>query len=167
MNMDMKGHILAALREEFDRWEELLMGLSAEQIAAPLLPSAWSIKDVIVHLWAWQQRTIVRMGAALDDREPEFPNWKSGVDPEANVATDETNAWIYEAYRERPWSEVYQNWREGFIRLLEAGERITERDLLDGEKYPWLEGYSLALVLLATYDHHQEHLEKILPGHSN
>lgn len=37
--MNMKEHILAALREQFDRWELLLMSLSEEQINA-----VWRLK---------------------------------------------------------------------------------------------------------------------------
>ena len=50
--MNMKEHILAAIREQFDRWEELLASLSEEQIIAPRFDFDWSIKDVMAHLWA-------------------------------------------------------------------------------------------------------------------
>ena len=33
--MNMKGHILAALREQFESWEELLISLGEEQITTP------------------------------------------------------------------------------------------------------------------------------------
>ena len=56
----MQDHILAALRELFDNWESLLASLSEAQITTPLLPSPWSTKDVVAHLWAWQQRSIAR-----------------------------------------------------------------------------------------------------------
>ncbi len=46
--MNMKEHILAALQEQFQRWEELLASLSDEQISAQLAPSTWSIKDVLL-----------------------------------------------------------------------------------------------------------------------
>jgi hypothetical protein len=160
--MDMKEHILTALREQFDRWEELLASLSVGQITVPLLPSRWSIKDVIAHLMAWQQRSIARMEAALFDREPEFPRWLPEVDPDSEDNPDQTNAWIYETYREQSWSKVHQNWRAGFLHFLESGEGISEKDLLDSGRYRWLNGYPLAWILLASYDHHQEHLEKLL-----
>lgn len=160
--MDMKQHILAALREEFDRWEELLGRLSAEQISTPLLPSNGSIKDSIAHLWAWQQRSIARCEAARLNREPKFPRWPAELDPDSEGNPDQINAWIYESYREQTWSQVHQNWRGGFQRFLESADGISEKDLLDGGRYPWLKGDSLALFLLASYDHHQEHLEKLL-----
>jgi len=151
--MKMKDHILTALREQFNRREELLASLSAEQITAPHLPSNWSIKDEIAHLMAWQQRSIARLDTALFNREPEFPRWLPNLDPDSEDYPDQTNAWIFETYREQPWSMIHQNWCEGFLRFLESGEGISERDLLDAERYPWLEGYPLAFVILASYDH--------------
>ena len=159
--MDMKHHILAALRELFDRWEQRLASVDAAHLATPLAPAELSIKDVIAHLWAWQQRSIARVDAARLDREPEFPRWLAGSDPDDESSTNETNARIYAAFREKPWSQVHQDWRDGFIRFLELAEQISERDLLDGDRYPWLSGYPLALYLVASYDHHQEHLEKL------
>jgi hypothetical protein len=160
--MNMKEHILAALREQIDRWEALLASFEEEQLTAPFSPSDWSMKDHLAHLMAWQQRSIARMEAALSDREPEYPVWLPGVNPEEEVNTDQINAWIYEAHRERTWAEVYHDWREGYIRFIKSGEGISEEDLLDEGRYLWLEGHPLALVLLASYDHHQEHYDNLI-----
>ena len=160
--VNMKGHVLTALREQFDRWEALLEGMSAEQTTALLSPSYWSTKDVIAHLMAWHQRSIARVEAAVLSREPVFPTWLPDVDPDSNDSADETNAWLYEAYRAQTWSKVHRNWREGFLRFLELGDEISERDLLDWERYPWMEGLPLIMVVLGSYDHHQEHLDKLV-----
>ena len=71
--MNMKEHILAGLREQFERWEALLAGLSEEEITKPQFDLDWSIKDVMAHLWAWQQISIVRMEGGLKDRGPNIP----------------------------------------------------------------------------------------------
>jgi len=160
--MNMKEHMLTALSEQFNSWEELLATMSEEQIIAPHLPANWSIKDVIAHLRAWQERSVARLEAAHLDREPEFPKWPIAVAPDSEDTTDRINAWIYETYREQPWSSVHQDWRAGFLRFLELGGAISEKDLLDAGRYSWLEEYPLAFMLLASYDHHQEHLEKLL-----
>jgi hypothetical protein len=162
--MDMKDHILAALSEQFERWEALLASLNEAQITAPDLPSGWSIKDVIAHLMAWQQRSIARVEAARLEQKPEFPVWLPGVDPEDYDNTNQINAWIDAAYRELPWPAVHLRWKEGFKRFLVAGAQISEKDLLDSSRYPWLDGYPLANIFLATYDHHQEHIEKLRIG---
>lgn len=161
--MNDKKQILTVLKEEFNRWEELLAGMSEAQITAPHLPSDLSIKDVIAHLRAWQQVSIARLEAALLNREPEFPKWLAGLHPESEENRDQYNDWIYQTYREQPWSSVHQVWREGFLRFLELAEAIPEKDLLDVGRYPWLEGYALSAVLQGSYGHHHEdHLEPLL-----
>ena len=160
--MNMKEHILAALREQFNSWEELLASLSEEQIIAPYFDFDWSFKDVMAHFWAWQQISIARMDGGLHDREPKFPNWVLELGENWEEDSDRVNALTFETHHGKPWSEIYQNWKNGFLRFLELGDKISERDLLDGNRYPWLKGYSLAFILIASYDHHQEHLEKLL-----
>ncbi len=160
--MNMKEHILTAMREQFYHWELLLAETNEAQLVAPQLPSQWSIKDIIIHLWAWQQRSIARVEAALSGREPQFPQWLPGVEPENVEDTEPINQWIYSAYHAQSWSSTHQNWREGYLRFLELGETFLEREMLDTERYTWLQGYSIALVYLASYDHHQEHLEQVV-----
>ena len=160
--MNMKEHILAALREQFDSWEELLVSMDEGQITAPNFDFDWSIKDVITHLWAWQQISVARMEGGVLDREPEFPKWIVALGEDWEDNADRVNALTFESNHEKPWSEIYQNWKNGFLQFLELGNEISERDLLDGDRYPWLKGYSLAFILVASYDHHQEHLEKLL-----
>jgi hypothetical protein len=161
--MNDKQGILIALREEFNRWEALLAGLSEEQITTPQLPDNWSIKDVIAHLRAWQQRSIARLEAALLNREPEYPEWPEQFDPEVEGQPHDLNAWLYATYRDQPWSSVHRDWSEGFLRFLKLGEAIPENDLLGVGRYAWLEGYALLAVLQGSYEHHQEHEENLEP----
>lgn len=160
--MNMKKHILTALREEFNHWEELLASLSVDHISVSRVLGEWSTKDVIAHLWAWQQISVARVEAAVTDVEPKFPQWVTELQGNWEENADQTNVRIQEIYQKLPWSKIHQNWRKGFLQFLELGEGISERDMLDPGKYSWLEGYSLADILLASYDHHQEHLEKLV-----
>ncbi len=159
--MNMKEHILAAMGEQLERWEELLAGLSEEQITTPRYDYGWSIQDVVAHLWAWQQVSVARMEAGALGRPPELPGWLALLPADWEEHPDQTNAAIYQAFHAMPWPELHKSWRDGYLRLLETGKQVPERDMLDGDRYPWLEGYSLAFVLVASYDHHQEHLEKV------
>jgi hypothetical protein len=159
--MNMKEHILAAMKEQFQQWEKLLAGLSEEQIVVPNFDLDWSIKDVMTHLWAWQQISIARMEAGLHDREPEYPKWiVESIENWEDDAND-VNALTFERYHKEPWSEIHDNWKNGYLHLLELGNMLSERNLLDGDRYAWLNGFSLAAILLASYDHHQEHLETL------
>ena len=153
---------LALLNEEFERWKEILASLSEEQATTSRLPNGWSIKDLTAHLMAWQQISVARLEAAQRDEEPVFPGWLAGADPDAEDV-DPINARIDETYRGASWSQVHQAWRDGFIRLLTLAKEISEGDLEDTQKYPWLKGYSLFDVLQGTYEHHHEdHLQPLL-----
>ncbi len=161
--MNDKHQILKRLEDQFNGWEELLAGMSEEQITARNLPSDWSIKDVIAHLWAWQQRSVARNEAALHNREPNYL-WGPAAfadDPEEDV--DQTNTWIYETNRDKPWRTMYADWRGQFQRFLQLTEQIPEKDLLDPQRYAWLEGYPLSASIQASCEHHEEHLEQLLP----
>ncbi len=161
--MNDKQHILATLREEYNRWEALLSGMSEEQITATRLPGNMSIKDVIAHLRSWQQVGSARLEAALLDREPVFPAAPEGLDLDTENDVDSINAWFYATYRDRPWSSVYHDWRAGFLGFMELAEAIPESVLLEAGRYPWMRGYALADSLLGSYEHHHDdHLEPLL-----
>jgi hypothetical protein len=101
------------------------------------------------------------MEAGQQDQEPEFPKWVTELGTIWEENADQTNAQIYKNFHELSWSDVYQNWREGYLQFIESGRLISERDLLDGDRFSWLKGYSLAFILIASYEHHQEHYEKL------
>lgn len=160
--MDSKKQILATLMNEYNAWEALLGGLSEAQITAPNRIAQLSVKDILAHLWAWQQRSIVRMEAAQKDQAPVFPRWSADLDPEDEEDTDRINAWIYQAYRDRPWAEVHKAWKEGFLAFVASGEAIPEKDLMKPGRYAWLGEYPLSAVLVGSYEHHEEHLQPLL-----
>jgi len=159
--MKDKSQIIRMLREEFNAWRELFSGMDQEQLTVPKLPSGLSVKDVVVHVWAWQQRSIARLEAGLNDRQPNYPDWPPNLNTEQEDV-DELNDWILNTYRDKPWPAVYHDWEAGFQRLIELGQAIPKEDLFAEDKYDWMEGYSLADVLLGTYEHHHhEHLEEL------
>ena len=112
---------------------------------------------------AWQTRSIARLEAALANKEPDFPRWPVQPLPDPGDNSDEINAWIYQTYREEPWSVVHQSWRTGFLRFLELAQAIPEKDLLDPKRFPWMQGQPLLAVLQGSYEHHHiDHLEPLL-----
>jgi hypothetical protein len=60
-----KQELIALHESELEKWEELLAGLSMDQITMPMTPGGLSVKDTIAHLGAWLERTIARLEAAL------------------------------------------------------------------------------------------------------
>jgi hypothetical protein len=167
--MNDRERILTSLSEVFNRWEELLDSLPEAQIIAaqlpsdPVYPTPMSIKDVIAHLHAWQQVSIARLEAARLGAQPILPGWLEGADPESEEEIEQFNARIYAANHALPWPQVYQTWRDGFLHFLELAEQVPEDELMDRQRYPWLNGYALFAVLEGLYEHHRiDHLEPLL-----
>jgi hypothetical protein len=155
----MQTHLITACKEQIAEWESYLAGLSDAQLHTALAPSHWTAKDVLAHVAAWQQRSNARFEAALAEREPVYPLWiEADADPNSEDNIDRTNAAIYELYRDVPLEKVHGYWRDGYTRLLDQAGEMDEDSLLDGGHFTWLNGYSLADVLLGTYEHHREHM---------
>lgn len=155
--MGEKQDVIAELRGEFERWDALAAAVAEAQALRPLEPAGWSLKDELAHLRAWQQRSVARLDAAVGGGEPLFPAWPQGLDPEMEGQPHDLNAWLYEQARARPWAKVREEWREGFLRLIALAEALPEAAMLDAARFPWLEGYTVARILLASREHHDEH----------
>lgn len=160
--MDGKAQILAGLSDIFRHWQDLLSRLSDEQVHAPLLPSDWTVKDVLAHLWAWQQVSVARMQAALQGTQPVFPTWWEMFAPDPDADVDRTNAWIFEANRDKPWTMVFADWKEQFEGYIELTRQVPEEDLLQLGRYPWMGSYALSASSMGSLEHHEEHLEVLL-----
>lgn len=160
--MNDKVQLITALREELRRWEEQLSRLSEEEITALNRIADLSIKDILGHLTAWQQISVARMEAAAQSREPVYPDWLNGIDPESEPDIDQINRWIYQLYNGQPWVEVHREWQARFQTFLELCEAAPERELMETGRYPWLNEYPLSAVLVGSYEHHEEHLHELL-----
>lgn len=160
--MNDKQQMLETVKKEFEDWEALFAGLSEADIVARQLPADLSIKDAMAHLMIWQQRTIARLEAGLLNTKPQFPQWPDKFDPDSEDDVEEINAWIHETYAEQPWSAIYRDWKAGYLRFMELGEAIPEKDLVATDKYQWIKGYSLLQIMQFSYEHHHiDHLEPL------
>ena len=160
--MENKQQILDGLADTFNHWQLLLASLSEEQIHTVLAPSTWTVKDVVAHLWSWQQASVARAEAAMQDKEPKYPRWWAVFAPDPEEDVNLTNAWLYEASREKPWPMVYADWKNQFMHYLELVGRIPEKDFLQSSRYAWMGIYALADSSNGSLDHHREHYDTLI-----
>ena len=159
--MTDKQHIVDELAEVLNRWQMLLASLSEEQIHTPLLPSTWTVKDVVAHLWSWQQASVARAEAAVQDRQPAYPRWWQILGPDPDEDVDRTNAWLYEASRGNPWQVVYDDWKSQFMHYLELLQQVPEGDFLQPGHFTWMGKYALADSANGSLEHHREHYDDL------
>ena len=123
-NPDTVGALVARIGDSYAALEELIKGLSPEQLAAPGGPDHWSVKDHLAHIAVWEKSLL----GLLERR----PRWEamgvSRADYEAHD-TDALNAVIEAQHRDRPAADVLADFRATHERVLAALQRMTDADL--------------------------------------
>jgi hypothetical protein len=165
----------SALLEQIERerifWEQLQAEIGEQRMLVPGATGEWTFKDVVAHLNGWRSKTLARLDAAQHGHAPAAPPWPAQLDEDDDV--DQINDWIYQANRERPLQAVLAEYSQSFQRMRDAVTALSERDLTEVGRYPWLKDYALANVVTDSFGHlHEEHepvlrawLDKL--GHAN
>ncbi len=148
-----KTELLATIRADRARGEELLAQVGQEQMTVPGVVGKWSVQDVVVHLTSWEERAIAWLEAAQTGAPPAPPPWDSGLDN-----FDQINEWIFQSNRGRPLSDVLTRSRQVFDHLVELVDAVSSEDLITPGRFGWLEGGTLLERIPGdSYEHYQEH----------
>jgi hypothetical protein len=151
-----KASILDELRSKYVALEAILAPLDEAQMTKTGVIGDWSIKDILAHITAWQDRLLAWLHAARHNEEPTI----SGPDSEEEM--DRLNEQFYKENRSRPLADVLGGFRSSYLQIVEAVQAMPEEDLIDPHRFAWLNGDSLRqLVAGDTYDHYEEHRQQI------
>ncbi len=149
-----KSQLMAEMHSKHAAWLALLDEIGEANMTQPEVAGGWSIKDIVAHITGWRRRTVLRFRAALDPTVDMTPPWPAELDGDDDV--DEINAWIYKANRDRPLADVLNDSREVFQQLVAAIGALSDEQLNDPQRFPWLEGERLTGAFL--FGHfHEEH----------
>jgi len=134
-----KARVLDAIDAERAAWQALVAEVGESRMEEPGPMGDWSFKDLAAHVTGWRQRSLDRIEAGLRG-EPDTPTpW-----PAALSTDDEINAWIHQREHDRPLAAVLADADATFARLRVAVEALSDEDLNDPRRFPWLDGRSLA-----------------------
>jgi hypothetical protein len=152
-----KTELIDQIRRERAAWEALLADVGEARMSRPGVAGDWTLKDVAAHLTAWRQRAVVRLQAAQRGERPAPAPWIAEVDSSDD---DPINDWIYRAHRDRPLAEVLRDSRESLEQLEAAVQALSEQDLTDPQRFPWMEGVALGETISGNsmdhfYDDHE------------
>ncbi|HET8845469.1 MAG TPA: DinB family protein [Ktedonobacteraceae bacterium] len=149
-----KKQLLAEMQSEQAAWLALLDEIGEENMTQPEVAGGWSIKDIVAHITGWRRRTVLRFRAALDPTVDTTPYWPAELDEDNEF--NEINAWIYKANQDRSLADVLSDSREVFQQLVAAIDALSDEQLNDPQRFPWLEGERLTGAFI--FDHfHEEH----------
>jgi hypothetical protein len=134
----MKKSFIARLLHERDRFELLLNRIGfTRRMTMKGVTGNWSIKDIVAHIWAYEQYIADRLHEiahgevyapskthnALEAFCDSFgyPDFGSPL-----LTDDESNAWVYEQYKNVPLEEVVAQEIQAFTSIVKALEALPD-----------------------------------------
>ncbi|MCH8920830.1 MAG: maleylpyruvate isomerase N-terminal domain-containing protein [Chloroflexi bacterium] len=141
-------------RELLEAWEALgsaVDSFSDMELEQPGVVEGWSIKDLLGHIAFWAQQAAHNLQLMAAGRADEVRH------PSDEKVTDEWNEREWRLRRERPLSEIREEWLASFRGAMKAlaaspSEKLEEK----------LKGYTaLKLFAVDTYEHYNEHLAQL------
>jgi hypothetical protein len=147
-----KAKILDEMRTKYATLEDILAPLDETQMTTEGVNGDWSIKDVLAHITAWQNRLLVWLHAATQNEDPTI----SG--PDTLEEMDRLNEQFYKENKSRPLDDVLTGFRTTYLQIVDEVQVLNEEDLTDPHRFSWMKGNPLWYVIAGdTYKHYQEH----------
>ena len=135
---------------------ELVTQISDERLLDRAMGD-WTGKDLLAHLACWHDHSVLVIESLRAGRPP-----YDRADP-AN-RTDAFNDRFHREHVDDPPGLERRELKSSFDRLLAALGSMTDADLFEAGRWPWLEGEALVeLVLWDTSRHYDAHLEHLKP----
>ncbi len=155
-----KDQILQESKKEHENLEKLLAGLTEEQMTQPGVVGEWAVKDVLAHLYEWEQMVMGWLGASQRGETPAVPGqgFKWSQLPALNQR-------IYETYRALPLTEVLEMYRASHQKVTETIQSLPEEMLFKPGLYPWMNKNTLAAYFVScTSSHYRWAAKEIRSG---
>lgn len=160
--------VLNKIQSERETWDGLLAQLDEPSMLLPGVGGTeWTVKDIIVHVEAYERWMAVMMGSDIEPLPP-MPSEVNGAD------TDERNAWFYTSFRDLPLDEVQARAQEAYKALLErirAADDDTMNQLVvltrderlaparPAHTYPFPPQPMWKWIAEQSYEHYQQHYD--------
>ncbi|MFN2323278.1 MAG: ClbS/DfsB family four-helix bundle protein [Trueperaceae bacterium] len=145
-----KRDLLAAIEHERAKLDAALDVVAPERMLEPGVVGEWSVKDVLAHLYEWEQMALGWYRAGLIGEVPELPapgyTWR---------ATPQLNRAIFEKHRDRPLDEVMVAFHASRREILGVIESLSDEDLFTSGRFAWTRKNALgAYFVSATSSHY-------------
>jgi hypothetical protein len=160
-----KLQLLASIQKEYGALEKFLATLTPEEMAFASTPGAWAVKDLLSHLYEWQQMLFKWYETGLRGETPAVPapGYKWSQLPALNQR-------IYETYCDLAPEQALSLFRESHQSVLQWIETLSDTDLTAPGLYRWMNENTLMAYLNSTTAAHYvwalKEAKKVLKGRS-
>jgi hypothetical protein len=144
-----KAQLLTECQKEYDALEKLIEPLSVEQMTQPGAMGKWSVKDVLAHLYEWQQMFFGWYEAGLRGEVPATPGrgYKWNQLPALNHE-------IYRIYQPIPLEDIFEKFRAAHKQMMQLTQDLSEEDLFAPGCFAWMGKHNLATFINANAGSH-------------
>lgn len=147
-----KTELLRRLSAGHARVEAVLAKVTPTQQDQPNSMGAWSIKDLLAHFIAHEQRALQELAYAVRGETP----------VSAPGDNDQFNAQAVKAQRALPYTEVRAEWERSFQQVVAAVEALDEGAFAPTSRVCQLLDDTIDGALANnTYEHYDEHIPDI------
>lgn len=153
-----KAQLVARIRSAHVQMAALLASLSLTQMTQPGTEGEWSVKEVLAHLIAWEQRVTRQLQAAARHESGRVPLF-SADEPQD---IDQLNAQIAARAASLSLAELREDCKRSLQELVQTLEGFSEADLFQPAGLSrWLDAPALEVIADASYEHYEEHLASL------
>ncbi|MCJ7513481.1 MAG: ClbS/DfsB family four-helix bundle protein [Anaerolineales bacterium] len=151
------SEVFELIQQERRALELVLERLSPGLWTRPGLDGVRSVKDMLAHIAGWERRMVEWLDASYRGLTPERPAPGMTWDD-----LDRLNQIAYEENKHKSKEAVRQEAKAAYSQALQAVQRMTNGDLLDGSRFAWRDGDPMwHMVAANTWSHYREHREQI------
>lgn len=144
-----KAELLASIRRERARLEELIAPLDEDDLTTVGVVEQQSIKDLLAHITAWEQLCLTWV-----------EHGHRGEGPFTDATLNALNAEMFERDRDLPLAQVREDAKRSHADVLAMIEGQTDDDLAAPPR--WAPGRALWEIISSNTDeHYREHADQI------
>ena len=155
MSTEQREQLVHTLESAQKDFQDLLDGMETEKLNEIGVVEGWSVKDVLAHIAAWEERVAVWAAALRQGTRPERPFWPP------NLSEEEENQAIYEKYKGLTLQEALERWQTVHRSVLQAIAEMSDEDLFE-RKVEWLGDVAYAEAISGnTFEHYRHHEQDI------
>ncbi|MHA2207902.1 MAG: ClbS/DfsB family four-helix bundle protein [Candidatus Thorarchaeota archaeon] len=144
-----KERVIESIHTERRRLEKNLAALSDVDMLEPGVIGEWSVKDIMAHLFDWEQRFLGWYEAGLRGEVPETPSpglkWS-----QLRILNQE----VFEKHRDRTLDDVKAEFQSSYERVLDTVSGIPEEDMFKVGRFAWTGNGTIAGFILANSASH-------------
>jgi hypothetical protein len=156
-----RARLIETLRAARADWEALIARVDVTRLTEPGAEDAWSVKDVLAHIAAYERWTADQLAGLLLGETSQVAS-SALPDTSGTDDRDRRNAAIFAAHHRHSLAKVRAEAADAIARLLELIGQLSEETLAETRRYRWTGGLSVAEAIASdSYEHYAQHAPAI------